>query len=314
MAGVILKLNQTMKKILVIIALFLVIIIVAFGCNIYKQINAMNKMSRGILITHDFVNEIPESLLHDCLNVFCGTPQPLWWLALHHNNCDFWFNVMREIIVNENNSSFKICLENFLSDGVNGSTEKWGDWKKLWETICSNSQNKNYLFQRLLFSTSRCSCNTTTTKKLWTILIENYKSSNELNVIKDLIIENIEILQQTGHKEDIFKFFDKDFFNELFYEIFPDNKVYQVLRSIKDNEDLGEIGLLHIERHIKQCNTRVFITFDYAKKVLNTNNQFHQEIISILEIQDKERYKKGSENKKKLDIFNYKLDNWIGIN
>jgi hypothetical protein len=221
---------------------------------------------------------------------------------------------MREIIVNENNSSFKICLENFLSDGVNGSTEKWGDWKKLWETICSNSQNKNYLFQRLLFSTSRCSCNTTTTKKLWTILIENYKSSNELNVIKDLIIENIEILQQTGHKEDIFKFFDKDFFNELFYEIFPDNKVYQVLRSIKDNEDLGEIGLLHIERHIKQCNTRVFITFDYAKKVLNTNNQFHQEIISILEIQDKERYKKGSENKKKLDIFNYKLDNWIGIN
>ena len=53
------RLNQTMKKILVIIALFLVIIIVAFGCNIYKQINAMNKMSRGILITHDFVNEIP---------------------------------------------------------------------------------------------------------------------------------------------------------------------------------------------------------------------------------------------------------------
>lgn len=48
-----------MKRILGIIALFLVIIIVAFGCNIYKQINAMNKMSRGILITYDFVHEIP---------------------------------------------------------------------------------------------------------------------------------------------------------------------------------------------------------------------------------------------------------------
>jgi len=262
----------------------------------------------------DFISEIPENLLLDCLNVFCGTPRTLSSLALHNNNRDFWFNVMQTILLNESNSSFKICLEDFLIDGVNGSTEKWGDWKNLWETICSTSQNKNYLFQRLLFNTSRCSCNITTTKKLWTILIENYKSSDELSVIKDLIIENIEILQQTGHKEDIFKFFDKDFFNELFYEIFPDNKVYQVLRSIKDNEDLGEIGLLHIKGHIKQCNTRVFITFDYAKKVLNTSNQFHQEIISILEIQDKERYKKGSENKKKLDIYNYKLDNWIGIN
>jgi hypothetical protein len=48
-----------MKKILIIIAIFLIIIIVAFGCNIYKQINAMNKMSRGILITNDFVKEIP---------------------------------------------------------------------------------------------------------------------------------------------------------------------------------------------------------------------------------------------------------------
>ena len=48
-----------MKKIILIIASFLIIIIVAFGCNIYKQINAMNKMSRGILITKDFVKEIP---------------------------------------------------------------------------------------------------------------------------------------------------------------------------------------------------------------------------------------------------------------
>ena len=48
-----------MKKNILIIASFLIIIIVAFGCNIYKQINAMNKMSRGILITKDFVKEIP---------------------------------------------------------------------------------------------------------------------------------------------------------------------------------------------------------------------------------------------------------------
>jgi hypothetical protein len=48
-----------MKKNTLIISSFLIIIIVAFGCNIYKQINAMNKMSRGILITKDFVKEIP---------------------------------------------------------------------------------------------------------------------------------------------------------------------------------------------------------------------------------------------------------------
>jgi hypothetical protein len=48
-----------MKKIILIIASFLIIGILAFGGYIYYQINSMNKMARGALITKDFVKEIP---------------------------------------------------------------------------------------------------------------------------------------------------------------------------------------------------------------------------------------------------------------
>lgn len=48
-----------MKKIILIIASFLIIGLLAFGGYIYYQINSMNKMARGALITKDFVKEIP---------------------------------------------------------------------------------------------------------------------------------------------------------------------------------------------------------------------------------------------------------------
>jgi hypothetical protein len=48
-----------MKKIILIIASFLIIGTLAFGGYIYYQINSMNKMARGALITKDFVKEIP---------------------------------------------------------------------------------------------------------------------------------------------------------------------------------------------------------------------------------------------------------------
>jgi hypothetical protein len=48
-----------MKKIILIIASFLIIGLLAFGGYIYYQINSMNKMARGALITKDFEKEIP---------------------------------------------------------------------------------------------------------------------------------------------------------------------------------------------------------------------------------------------------------------
>jgi hypothetical protein len=48
-----------MKKVILIIASFLIIGTLAFGGYIYYQINSMNKMARGALITKDFVKEIP---------------------------------------------------------------------------------------------------------------------------------------------------------------------------------------------------------------------------------------------------------------
>src|SRR5690606_8675041 len=117
---------------------------------------------------------------------------------------------------------FDICLEEFLCDGVNGFSDKWNDWEKLWERVCFNVENKKILFERLLYNTSTCTCNLTTTKLLWQQLIEGYNKIGKQSEIESLIIDNIEILQQTGHKEDLFKIFDIKFlFDKIVLNLKP---------------------------------------------------------------------------------------------
>jgi len=263
----------------------------------------------------DFVGEISESLLLDCLNVFCGTPQPLWWLALHHNNRDFWFNVMREILLNENNSSFKICLEDFLSDGVNGFTREWGDWESLWAIICNNSSEKKYLFERLLYNTANATCNLTSAKKLWAQLICAFDCQDQSDNIDSLILENLEILQQTGHgSEDVITIFEEQFFfKRIIPKISPDNTIFQIIDLIQKDQ-YREMGFDFFEKIIEENNTRFLGTLAYAKNVLDLQKEENQKVVEIIKEMNNKIYELGRAQMKQMDIFNYKLENWIGNN
>jgi hypothetical protein len=197
----------------------------------------------------------PENLLKDCLNVYCGFPQPLWWLAVHHKNDEFWLKLIKHILLNENRVGFDICLEEYVSDGVNGFSLFRKDGIDFWIKICSTTKNKEVLTTSLINNMADCSCSIYSTKEMWFALIKSYENDLKIENLVKCIQENIELILYSN-KEDFIEVIDEKFLKE---------KLIPALDS--------------------------------------------------LELTDMRIEKVGKKRKEEVKmIFNYKLDNWIGIN
>ena len=261
------------------------------------------------------VNEIymlfPKQLIKDCLNVYCGFPQPLWWLAVHHHNCEFWEKIIRVILKNENNTGFDICLQEFLGHGVNGFSIEWNDWEEIWLDLCTNVTNKQLLTKSLLYNTANCTCNLTYANELWSILINSYSLLDRENELIEFIVQNFELFQQTGHKDDIFEIFEEKFIFKILKKLPLDYFIFNLLDSSipEQEENLEELILLS-----KKFNIRFFGTFNYINNSIK-KDKVSEKLTDILNSLPDIIYITG---KSELDnwrsIEEYKLDNWIGIN
>jgi len=201
------------------------------------------------------LSKFPDQLLKDCLNVYCGSPQAFWWLAVHHRNGQFWNKVIRHILLIEEHVSFSVCLEEFVNDGVNGTATFWKNGIELWKEICDKTRNKKILVDSLLSNIAKCTCNLDSTKKMWSILIESYMSLNDESGLMNAIQDNIELVFY-GNRDDFFRVTEIQFLKD---------KLIPALESFKlTNLHVREVG----KRKLKEA-----------------------------------------ENK-----FEYKLDDWIGIN
>jgi hypothetical protein len=267
--------------------------------------------------TEAVLKNFPEQLLQDCLNVYCGHPQPLWWLAVHHHNVEFWSKIIRFILINLIDPYFNICLRHLLSNGVNGFSSDWSDGREVWEQVCSNIKNKKILTERLIYDTSRCSCNITTVSKLWATLIRAYQSDGKYEEIVKLVSENIELLQQTGYKEDIVEMFDLKFLEDVFKLLFPDFLIVQTLETyskvpmseFSENETRVLEALINHDKSI-----RIYFTPDLIKKRIDKvkmTEQLKNKLLTIPNMIDAI----GKEKQKDIDAKEYyKLSDWIGIN
>jgi hypothetical protein len=261
------------------------------------------------------INEIymifPEQLIKDCLNVYCGFPQPLWWLAVHHHNREFWEKIIRVILKNENNTGFDICLQEFLGHGVNGFDNERNDWEEIWLDLCTNVTNKQLLTKTLLYNTAKCTCNLTYANKLWLILINSYISLDRENELIEYIVQHFELFQQTGHKDDIFQIFDKNFIFKILKKLPLDYFIYNLLNSStpKQEENLEELILLSQKKNIRFFGTFNYINNSIQKdKVSEKLTDILNSLPNLIDITGE------SELDNSHSIEEYKLENWIGIN
>jgi len=267
------------------------------------------------------LSKFPEQLLLDCLNVYCGFPQSLWCLAVHHKNKEFWGQVIIYILENEYQIGFDICLQEFISWGVNGTSSFWDEGIEQWKTICKKTSNKKTLSISLINNTANTTCNLMAANILWKTLINSYIEVNKEDEIIELVCDNIELLQQTGggSKGDLFKIFEVEFLiSKIVHSLIPDSILINTLTLFETNSLFTEEDklkmILAILENIESTPIRFFGTYNFIRSSIDKG-------VITKELGDKlkslpNKIKETGENKlnEEKQIFKYKLDDWIGIN
>lgn len=259
--------------------------------------------------------QFPSSLLMDCLKVYFGHPQPLWWLAVHHNNVDFWSKIVRYILYKKKEPFYMMCVRELVFDGVNGFSRNWKDGLKIWRTICRRHGKKEEQAKWLIYATASCSCSIRSTRKMWKELIKAFQRENKEKELIVLIAQYIEVLQQTGRETDIFEFFDyKYFYDKIYPAIQPDKMVIDLIENLIHLKTLEQPTIELLRILIQQnASFRFFYTPTLLKHV-GKKWELPNDIISLLDSIPTNYKKFGKENINALESElqeNIKIDDWI---
>lgn len=160
---------------------------------------------------------IKNGLLEQCLNVYCGYPQPLWWNGYHHINKKLWDDVIVEVLRRDQfNQSFQIALREIIGLLYNDDKRRISNIYDVYECdLLKTSEIRRLVFERLLYETiSQNQCN----KKIWDLLLK-YSSKEEKEIYYNKIVEKIELVQywQISYG-DLFDLFDN---TVIYEEIYP---------------------------------------------------------------------------------------------
>ena len=223
--------------------------------------------------TKELIIILPEKLLQTCLRTFIGDYHyyPSWLYANSFCNKEFWKKMIEHILINEDETYFEICLLWFLNRAVNGFLD--AEYKdEVWSELCKNSKNKILLTKELIYHISCVNLDYTKAKSLWTILLNIAKEEKIENEIISTIVDNIELLQQTMEKKDIFDMFDRELLFKIHGAIIPDFDIYSTLVRIDNDKDIEQEeinrSISFILEMVKQLPIRFFFTFELINKII----------------------------------------------
>ena len=277
-----------------------------------------------------------KQLLEPCLNVFCGYPQPLWWLGYHHKCKERWNSIIEEVLLSEyvDDRSYKIALREYVNAMYNHQNIYSCD---IWEDIMRTKKKRMLLFDELLKVSAT---QTQNNKKMWMDYF-NACENEELDKSINIIIENIEVINyHLSLNNEIFNQFDeKIFFDKIYprlnggYSIFTScndlKTIISVLENILKDSSNDEYLFEDSNRTPSQYIAKLKDSFiqlikkrykDNPPRMLFTN-QYLSDTIKRVKIEDKEidkiieehrllLLKKGCSMMDKFDDY-YKLNNWI---
>ena len=63
----------------------------------------------------DLIRNTPPELLDAAVAIYCGHPQPLWWIGTHHTRDTVWEKVVREIAMRPDRLQFETALAEIIS-------------------------------------------------------------------------------------------------------------------------------------------------------------------------------------------------------
>ncbi|MBC2682759.1 DUF4297 domain-containing protein [Bacillus toyonensis] len=261
-------------------------------------------------LPHEVVTMINENLICDCIHVYCGHPQPLWWLGLHCNTHIFWRSLILELLNHPQHKGFPLALGYFL-DKVTDSNFMGLDEVKvldMWRKLCAlNEQNINKLiFNELLTLTVQKGG--TIFKDYWRVFFENC-----IFDIKEYIkLLNNYIEAISDRNENIFTLFEREIYTQLTFSLFDTSilKLYKLYRGMDET-------LLYnlLKKIFTESSPRLLITLNISREILNEikNITFREELLSLFD-ETIDNFFKVANQKRNTIGTEYEISDWFFTN
>lgn len=117
----------------------------------------------------DTLNE--KNILTECLHIFCGFPQPLWFNGYHHSGkYSLWGGVMMEVlkkdIVDEN---YNISLREMIDELYNNNDHRFVNGYDVYKEMLSDEEKRKQIFERLAYTSVTQNQDN---KKMWDELLQ----------------------------------------------------------------------------------------------------------------------------------------------
>lgn len=112
-----------------------------------------------------------KNILTECLHIFCGFPQPLWFNGYHHSGkYSLWDGVMMEVlkkdIVDEN---YNISLREMIDELYNNNDHRFVNGYDVYKEMLSDEEKRKQIFERLAYTSVTQNQDN---KKMWDELLQ----------------------------------------------------------------------------------------------------------------------------------------------
>lgn len=261
------------------------------------------------LPTEELLVRFPEGLLLDCLSVYCGHPQPLWWLGYHHATDEPWLNILKSLLGKPHHSCFNIALREMLAWA---DYERWADSLTYWQALCGTAdlELRQLIFRKLLQWTSS---NNKSYKHYWIALFDSMSDAEEYNSAVSRVVEFIEAVEKFNPKGELFELFGKGRFNHDFLPKLTSDSL--VLRLWSTRSHFAEMGfseeLVEILQSLYQkAPPRLVLTHDLVIKwAAEIGVQGSSKIMRLVKDVRSQTFDRGSKEHTLFDD-HYELEDW----
>lgn len=174
----------------------------------------------------DTLNE--KNILTECLHIFCGFPQPLWFNGYHHSGkYSLWDGVMMEVlkkdIVDEN---YNISLREMIDELYNNNDHRFVNGYDVYKEMLSDEEKRKQIFERLAYTSVTQNQDN---KKMWDELLQacSEEEKKQYFLIISNFIEMVEY-ENMGYNGLLCEYELKDIVHYILPCFFSDQSIYKL--------------------------------------------------------------------------------------
>lgn len=259
----------------------------------------------------EIIQVTPEDLLTDCLHVYSGFPQPLFWLGTHGAHGTVWKQVILALLDNEDHKAFGLSLKIFIGRVTDQDFLQTDEHTvfTIWKEICQSTrkETKDSAFHYLLkYSISKVGVYS---KELWNIFFQSLKAEEERERYVDGILKVAEALT---YYEELTYIFPEDIVNTKIITKLPTD--YMSWGLLVDDQREVQDKLLLFQQMLKEEETspRLFITYDYISNYFRKTNLLNDNLEELITIARNRLMEKSDSQKDAFDD-HFELPNWYSL-